>query len=118
MMDTKELEWFRNELEERKRKLLKEAMKTVSMGMKKKKSIAGDFGDQALLESDRNLQLRLKDRERKLIAKIDLALKKIDDKTFGKCVSCGCDIDSDRLKARPVASLCIDCKTIEEELEG
>ena len=116
-MNADKLEWFKNELEERKKNLLREAAKTVSMGMKKKKSIAGDFGDQALLESDRNLQLRLKDRERKLIAKINQALGKIEDESFGNCVSCGCEISEERLKARPVASLCIDCKTIEEELE-
>jgi len=117
-MNVEELKWFKNELEKRKRELLKQAAKTVSSGRRSEKVISGDFGDQALLESDRNLQLRIKDRERKLIAKIDLALSKIEDGTFGKCISCGCDIGEERLRARPVASLCIDCKTIEEELEG
>jgi len=116
-MDSKKLKWFKNELENRKKALLQQAAKTVSTGRKSEKAISGDFGDQALLESDRNLQLRIKDRERKLISKIDQALLKIEDGSFGKCISCGCDIGDDRLKARPVASLCIDCKTIEEELE-
>ena len=116
-MNSKQLNWFKTELEKRRRELLKEAAKTVSSGRKSEKAISGDFGDQALMESDRNLQLRIKDRERKLISKIDLALSKIEDGSFGKCVSCGCDIGKERLTARPVASLCIDCKTIEEELE-
>jgi DnaK suppressor protein len=116
-MNTETLNWFKKDLEERKKKLLTDAAKTVSSARKIKKAIAGDFGDQALLESDRNLQLRIKDRERKLITKIDHTLEKIADGSFGKCISCGCDIAVERLKARPVASLCIDCKTIEEELE-
>jgi len=116
-MNVETLKWFRGELEKRKKGLLKQAAKTVSTGLKGEKAISGDFGDQALLESDRNLQLRIKDRERKLISKIDQAIQKIDEGTYGFCVSCGCDIGDERLKARPVASLCIDCKTIEEELE-
>jgi DnaK suppressor protein len=116
-MNSEKLKWYKNELENRKKALLQQAAKTISTGRKSEKAISGDFGDQALLESDRNLQLRIKDRERKLISKIDLTLLKIDDGTFGKCISCGCDIGDERLKARPVASLCIDCKTIEEELE-
>jgi DnaK suppressor protein len=116
-MNSETLKWFRNELEQRKKELLKQAAKTISFGRKSEKAISGDFGDQALLETDRNLQLRIKDRERKLIAKIDQTIAKVDDGSFGKCVSCGCDIGKERLMERPVASLCIDCKTIEEELE-
>jgi DnaK suppressor protein len=70
-----------------------------------------DPTDRANLETDRNFLLRIRDRERKLIGKIKEALGRIDDSTFGICEECGEDISEERLKARPVTTLCIDCKT-------
>jgi len=77
-----------------------------------------DPTDRALLESNRNFTLRLRDRERKLLAKIMEAMKRIDDGTFGDCEGCGGEIGEKRLVARPVTTLCIDCKTVAEEEEG
>ena len=76
-----------------------------------------DPTDRASLETDRNFLLRIRDRERKLILKIDEALERIEDSTFGICELCGDDISDERLKARPVTTLCIDCKTDSEEKE-
>ncbi len=76
-----------------------------------------DPTDRGVLESDRNLLLRIRDRERKLISKIDEALGRIADGTFGLCEECGEDIAVERLKARPVTTLCIECKADQEERE-
>jgi DnaK suppressor protein len=76
-----------------------------------------DPTDRATLEADRNFMLRIRDREAKLIKKIKKALDRIEDKTFGICESCGEDISIKRLKARPVTTQCIDCKTKDEALE-
>jgi len=75
-----------------------------------------DLTDRASAETDLNFGLRVRDRERKLIIKIKEALKRIDDGTFGICEVCGEPIDHKRLEARPVTTLCIDCK-IEQERE-
>ena len=79
-----------------------------------------DFPDEIdTASSEVNLQFtgRLREREQGLIAKIDAALVKIDEGSFGECVSCGEDIGNARLKARPVAELCIECKSEQEKLE-
>jgi len=78
---------------------------------------ASDSIDQASLESDRNFALRFRDRDRKLIKKIKKALISINRGTFGICENCGEDITLKRLKARPVTTQCIDCKSKEEALE-
>jgi DnaK suppressor protein len=79
-----------------------------------------DFPDEIdTASSEVNLQFtgRLREREQGLIGKIDAALRKIEEKTFGECTSCGEDIGAARLKARPVAELCIECKSEQEKLE-
>lgn len=76
-----------------------------------------DMGDQATAETDRNFMLRLRDRERMLLKKIDEAVERIDTNSFGVCNSCGSDIGIKRLQARPVTDLCIECKTRQEEDE-
>jgi DnaK suppressor protein len=76
-----------------------------------------DMGDQATVETDRNFMLRLRDRERMLLKKIDEAIESIDNGTFGICEECGNQIDLKRLEARPVTTLCIECKTRQEEEE-
>lgn len=76
-----------------------------------------DMGDQATAEIDRNFMLRLRSREQKLLKKIDEAIERIDNGTFGICDACGIEIDIRRLQARPVTTLCIDCKTQQEEEE-
>jgi DnaK suppressor protein len=76
-----------------------------------------DPTDRASLESDRNFMLRIRDREAKLIKKIKKALARIDNGSFGICETCGEEISIERLRARPVTTQCIECKTKEEALE-
>ena len=76
-----------------------------------------DPTDRAALEADRNFMLRIRDREAKLIKKIREALERFENGTYGICESCGEDISIKRLKARPVTTQCIDCKSKEEALE-
>ena len=95
--------------------LLKEAEETLS-------SLPGeinfpDMGDQATAETDRNFMLRLRDRERMLLKKIEETIERIDSTDFGICEECGNEIGIKRLEARPVTTLCIDCKTRQEEEE-
>ena len=85
--------------------------------MTDEKTNVPDPTDRASLESDRNFELRIRDRERKLINKIREALQRIDDGEFGECEECGDDISEARLKARPVTTLCIECKTEQERKE-
>jgi DnaK suppressor protein len=96
--------------------LLNEAGKTVSE-MTVGKENYPDPNDRASLESDRNFELRIRDRERKLILKMQEAIKRIEDGTFGVCEVCGGPISEKRLMARPVTTLCIDCKTKQEKME-
>ncbi|MBU2852246.1 RNA polymerase-binding protein DksA [Acidithiobacillus ferrivorans] len=76
-----------------------------------------DPNDRASLETDMGLELRARDRERKLIRKITQALDRIKTGEYGYCESCGVEIGLRRLEARPTATLCIDCKTLEEKRE-
>jgi DnaK suppressor protein len=76
-----------------------------------------DVADRSSLESDRNFTLRLLDRDRKLIKKIDEAIERIDEGSFGLCEECGEDIGEERLRARPVTTLCIECKQESEAEE-
>ena len=115
-MTKKKLEAFRKLLNERLDELLSEANRTVT-GMTSQNDNLPDPSDRATLESDRNFTLRIRDRERKLIGKIKEALERIEDKTYGLCEDCGEDISEARLKARPVTTLCIDCKKQQENEE-
>ena len=76
-----------------------------------------DMNDQATAEADQNFALRIKDRERKLIKKIDEALERLSARTYGICEGCGEEIPLKRLKARPVTTFCIACKTQQEQEE-
>jgi DnaK suppressor protein len=76
-----------------------------------------DLGDQATAEIDRNFMLRIKGRERKLLKKIDEAIDRINQNTFGICEKCDLDINIKRLEARPVTTMCIECKILQEEEE-
>jgi len=113
MLTEKKKTFFKKLLNERLDELLNEANKTVS-GMTAHKENLPDPSDRATLESDRNFTLRIRDRERKLIGKINEALERIDTGTYGICEECGEDISEARLKARPVTTLCIDCKKKQE----
>jgi len=113
MLSPKKLQNFRNLLDGTLGELQSEATKTVS-GMTSYEETFADPTDRATLESDRNFTLRIRDRERKLIAKIKEALERIENGTYGICELCGEEISEARLKARPVTTLCIDCKTTQE----
>jgi DnaK suppressor protein len=80
-------------------------------------TIFPDLGDQATAETDRNFMLRLRGREQRLLKKIDEAISRIDNGTFGICDDCGNEIEMKRLEARPVTTMCIECKTLQEEEE-
>ena len=114
MLPKKKLEYFRKLLNERFEELLNEANRTVS-GMTAHKENLPDPSDRASLESDRNFTLRIRDRERKLIGKIKDALDRIENGTYGICEECDEEISEARLKARPVTTLCIDCKSDQEK---
>ena len=82
--------------------------------MQDEATIYADPNDRASQESDIALELRNRDRERKLIKKIEETIAKIDANEYGYCDSCGIEIGLKRLEARPTATLCIDCKTLDE----
>jgi len=115
-MDKENIEYFKELLTKRLEDLLAQADSTVS-SMTNQKDNFPDPTDRASLESDRNFMLRIRDRESKLIKKIKKALARIESGEFGICEKCGGDISIKRLKARPVTTQCIDCKTKEESLE-
>ena len=116
IMKKKDIDYFKEFLNDRLQELLSHADNTVS-GMTAPKENFPDPTDRASLESDRNFMLRIRDRENKLIKKIKKALDRIENGTFGICEKCGEDISVKRLKARPVTTHCIDCKTKEEAFE-
>ena len=115
-MDAEKLNYFRNVLNDEMKALLSEADKTVTE-MNADTSNFPDPTDRATQESDRSFELRIRDRERRLINKIKDALDRIDKGEFGICDECGDDISEARLKARPVTTLCINCKMDEEQKE-
>ena len=116
-MEEKIFEEFKVLLLEQKRLLIQQANQTVSRESNGAQGQLADYADIATLESDRTFHLRLRDRERKLVQKIDQALERIEEGTFGICERCGEDIGAERLKARPVTTFCINCKTRLEEEE-
>ncbi len=115
-MDRERLEYFREELHKKKEEILAEAGKTLS-DMTAQTGNVPDPNDRATIESGRNFELRIRQRESRLTAKIEEALVRIDDGTFGICQACGEPIGLKRLEARPVTTLCIDCKTLQENRE-
>lgn len=112
-MNEAQRDHFREMLHRWKRELMEEVDRTVHH-MKEEAANFADPNDRATQEEEFSLELRTRDRERKLIEKIDTALRQIDDDDYGYCESCGVEIGIRRLEARPTASLCIDCKTLDE----
>ncbi len=115
-MSERQLEHFRQILLAWKRELMEEVDRTVHH-MQDEAGNFPDPNDRATQEEEFSLELRTRDRERKLIRKIDEALKRIEDGEYGYCESCGVEIGIRRLEARPTATLCIDCKTLDEVRE-
>jgi DnaK suppressor protein len=115
-LQSQDLVFFKELLNNQLHELLDSAERTVNT-LVQSGDWAADPLDQATMENDRNYTLRIRDRESHLIKKINAALAKIDDGSFGVCESCGEDIGLARLKARPVTAYCIRCKTQMEAFE-
>ena len=115
-MDREQLELFRTQLLQKKQEIRADAGKTMTE-MTDQTTNVPDPNDRATLESGRSFELRIRDRERKLLSKIDEAIARIDDGSYGICEDCGEEIGLKRLEARPVTTLCIDCKTLQETRE-
>ena len=115
-MSKPQLNHFRRILNDWKQELSQELDRTVHT-MQDEVTMFADPNDRASQESDMTLELRNRDRERKLIKKIDETLRNIDEGEYGYCEGCGIEIGLKRLEARPTATLCIDCKTLDEMRE-
>src|SRR6185503_1775666 len=115
-MNARQRTHFRKILENVKAELSQEIDRTVHT-MQDEATVFADPNDRASQESDMALELRNRDRERKLIKKIDETIARIDANEYGYCDSCGVEIGLKRLEARPTATLCIDCKTLDEMRE-
>lgn len=116
-MEDSKYEEIRKDLEAQKAALLTEAGVIIGGGLNPEKLNFPDITDQAAAEADKNFTIRLREREQKLLKKIDEALSRIANGTFGICELCGEEISYKRLHARPVTTYCIDCKTKQEEEE-
>ena len=112
-MSEKQSEHFMKILLNWRSELMQEVDRTVNH-MKDEASNFPDPADRATQEEEFSLELRARDRERKLIKKIDSMMERIDQGDYGFCDACGVDIGIKRLEARPTATLCIDCKTLDE----
>ena len=113
-MQAKQLKQFKVRLEEMQAELLGESEETVH-AMQEESTLFPDPNDRASLETEHINNLRIRDRERKLLTKVDEALERVEKKTFGYCENCGSEIGEDRLLIRPVTTFCIICK---ESLEA
>jgi DnaK suppressor protein len=109
------IEEIRRKLQKQKEAILSEA--EAAMNAMPEQTIFPDLGDQASVECDMSFMLRLRGREQRLLKKIDEALSRIEEGTFGICDVCGEEIDINRLIARPVTTMCIHCKTEQEAEE-
>ena len=115
-MNERQVEYFRRKLLNWKEDIIKESKETISH-LQEENHILPDVADRASSETDRSLELRTRDRQRKLISKIDAALKRIDDKSYGYCEDTGEPIGLKRLDARPIATLSIEAQERHEKRE-
>ncbi len=115
-MGVLQLEYFRRKLLQWRDELLAESNQTLAHLQQESRQEA-DFADRASTETDRSIELRTRDRERKLISKIDAALKRLEDGTYGFCEETGEPISLRRLEARPIATLSIDAQERHERRE-
>lgn len=111
-MNPAQLEFFRLRLSKMRDELLENAASTGAN--LRENELVADPADRATVEEEHALELRVRDRERKLIKKIDETLGRIESGDYGFCDKCGVEIGIKRLEARPTATLCIDCKTLDE----
>jgi DnaK suppressor protein len=115
-MSERQLAHFRGILEKLKAELMSDIERTVHT-MQDEATVFADPNDRASQETDIAIELRNRDRERKLIKKIEETIAHIESGDYGYCNGCGIEIGIKRLEARPTATLCIDCKTLEEVRE-
>jgi DnaK suppressor protein len=115
-MNSMQLEYFRQKLEHWREELLMESSETLQH-LQEDSPQKPDIGDRASLEADRALELRTRDRERKLITKINEALERIENKSFGFCEETSEPICLSRLEARPIATLNIEAQERHEQME-
>ena len=115
-MNKNQIEYFRNKLLDWKKSILSESKDTIK-GMKEETRNIPDVADRASEETDRALELRTRDRQRKLISKIDSALRRIDDGSYGYCEESGEPISLKRLDARPIATLSVEAQERHERRE-
>jgi DnaK suppressor protein len=115
-MNERQLEWFRRELLRQKNELLSESKSTIE-GLQDGTRNIPDVADRASEETDRALELRIRDRQRKLVGKIDAALRRIDDGEFGYCAETGDPISLRRLVARPTTTLSLEAQERHERRE-
>ena len=110
--------YFLQKLSKQRAKLVKGASDTIANDLSVIDGELADTIDRSTVETERSFMLRLREWERKLINKIDEALSRLNKDEFGQCEECGDNIGLERLKARPVATLCINCKEDEEKRES
>ena len=115
-MNSKQKQYFKQKLLVWKEALLKGSNETIT-NLKEDKEVSGDFADIASAESTKSIELRTRDRERKLINKINEALKRIENNTYGYCEITGKPIGLKRLEARPIATLSIEAQEMHENEE-
>jgi DnaK suppressor protein len=115
-MNARQREYFRKKLNAWKGEILRESRETLE-NLQEENTNHPDMADRASSESDRALELRTRDRQRKLIAKIDAALKRIEDGTYGFCEETGEPIGLARLEARPIATLSLEAQEMHERRE-
>ena len=115
-MNPRQREYFRSKLNAWKEDILRESRETLE-NLQEESQNHPDMADRASSESDRSLELRTRDRQRKLISKIDAALKRIDDNTYGYCEETGEPIGLARLDARPIATLSLEAQEMHERRE-
>ena len=115
-MNARQREYFRSKLEAWREEILRESRETLE-NLQVENQNHPDMADRASSESDRALELRTRDRQRKLISKIDAALKRLDDGTYGYCEETGEPISLKRLEARPIATLSVEAQERHERRE-
>lgn len=116
-MNNSDIEYFRDLLRNMRLEIQEKGEDTLE-DMTGDREMYADPADRASAESDRAFILRLRDRDRKLVQKIEQAMERIEEGSFGICDDCGDDISIPRLKARPVTTLCIKCKSRQEQEES
>jgi DnaK suppressor protein len=115
-MQEEQLEQIKVRLEEMQAEILGESEETVH-GMQEESTLYPDPNDRASLETEHINNLRIRDRERKLLGKVEEALERVENKTFGYCEECGNEIGKERLLIRPVTTFCVACKESQEAVE-